>query len=595
MTTQDKDMSKPARPLLILLPVLILAVLLLAPPLRPLLKTQCRLLFDSRAFADRLRDMGVKTGPIPTEKKWEQSASAKLVAEHPQDYTLQVAGALLTGTSRLARFGSMPQQRFAAFQYEYGDSLTALSLRFPNRPGLYAHYLRYMTSLSIRLSREATATKFQTGPHRYPDLSSGCAESWAAYDNAAALGEKADPDNAYFPLMRAIGLFDAKRDTEGVAAVLRAGQKSRYEDYCLEEPEAEWTLYRRTYRVESALLRASYYSALVYPHVSQLRTVGRVAAVKAAQAEQEGRTQEGLALRHAMMQTAVRIREQGNPITALVGVAIFSANMHSSGGVLEAPLAQDATEAQRYTAPCEAYLAYLHGLGQPGEAAWVEREAATNKEVRDLIRNSYQHDGPYDPLVALPGLWIADMLLLASLLGILGMCGMGVLLGRPNLRGGEKLMPWAALGVLVCCMLVAFPMQWAESLTQMRMALSNLSASNASKSDPTDLGVRMSEVITNYPGVVHVGEVVLSLAAPVLVLMVAGVVGLCRKEPFSTALLRSLQRGALIFAAILAIGYALALFSTARVEAQANGVLDSTMKSEMASLRQQVGNARKPR
>jgi hypothetical protein len=592
MATQDMEKSKGGRPLLILLPVLILAGLFIAPTTRALLKTQCILLFDSTAFAARLRDMGVKTGPMPTVQKWEQSRPVELVAHYPDDYTLQLAGALLAGTNTTGGYGPSPQDQYANFQRRFGVRLTALALRFPNRPDPYAHLLRFMTMGTVRVSREGEAAKFQTVKTGSRDRQVGYAESWAAFDNAAAQGEKVDPDNAYFPLMRAVGLFDAKRDAEGIAAVLRAGQKKRFEDYSLEEPESTWALYRRTYGADSILLRESSYYAVLLPHFAAIRSMARLTLEKAAQAEHDGRPQEGLALRHAMMQSAVRMREQGGTLSALVGNAIFSMTMHVPGGVVDAPLARDATDDQKYTAARERYLAYLHRLGQTEEAAWVNREDAANKQVRDLIHASENDNTQNAALQALTGFWIVDMLLLANTLGILWMCSMAVLMGRPNMRSGEKALPWATLLVLVFCMIFAFQMQWAESLTQMRIVLDNLSASPDGSGAMPD-GMRMSEVITRFPGVIHVGEVLLSLAAPVLTLIVAGGTGLIRKLPFSTALLRALQRGALIFTTLLAISYALTLFATARLEQQANAALDARTQNGVAYLRHLAESGRK--
>ena len=150
-----------------------------------------------------------------------------------------------------------------------------------------------------------------------------------------------------------------------------------------------------------------------------------------------------------------------------------------------------------------------------------------------------------------------------------------------------------ALPVLVCCTLAVFQMQWAEALTQMRIVLDNLSFSS-DITPPVQEGVRMSEIITRYPGVVHVGEVLLSLTAPVLTLAMAGITGLMRKEPFPAALLRILQRGALVLLTLLTVTYAVALVATARVETQANADLNDRAHNAVAALRQQSETRRKP-
>ena len=66
MKTQETEKSPTRRPGLIVLPFLILAGLLLAPPTRSLLKMQGKLFFDSTPFAARIRDFGMTSGPMPT-------------------------------------------------------------------------------------------------------------------------------------------------------------------------------------------------------------------------------------------------------------------------------------------------------------------------------------------------------------------------------------------------------------------------------------------------------------------------------------------------------------------------------------------------
>jgi len=590
METRDKEKSKPGTPLLILLPVLILAGLFAAPPTRALLKTQCILLFDSTAFAARLRDLGVKSGPMPTVQKWEQSRPVEIVAHLPDDYTIQVAGALLAGTNATGNPGTTPEAQYAYFQRRFGARLTEVTQRFPNRPGAYAHYLRFMTMGTVRVSRDDEFAKFQI-LKTATSLGSvvtgrqvGCAESWAAYDDMATRGEKADPDNAYFPLMRAVGLFDAKRDAEAIAAVLRAGQKKRFEDYSLEEPEASWALYKRTYGVDSVLLRESNYAAVLLPHFSALRSMARLTTAKAAQMEKEGRAQEGLALRHAMMQSAIRMREQGGTLSAMVGTAIFSISLSAPGGVPNPLPAANATDEQKHAANRETYLAYLRRIGQAEEATWVNREDGIGQETTQLIHSSESNRTLETPIQPLPGFWMADMLLLANTLGILWLCSMAVLIGRSKMRSSEKALPWMALLVLVCCIIVALQMQWAESLTQTRIALDNLSTSFEGGGAIPE-GMQMSEFISRFPGVIHLGEVLLSLAAPLLVLIVAGVSGLIRKEPYFTALLRNLQRSALVLTALLAIAFALNLAATAHLESQANATLDARTHNGVAYVR----------
>lgn len=79
------------------------------------------------------------------------------------------------------------------------------------------------------------------------------AEHLAAYDRDAKEGERLDPDNAYFPLMRAVGLFAARRDKEAIEAIERASRKPRWEDYTNEEAEAHLHLLAKAFGRQPAI------------------------------------------------------------------------------------------------------------------------------------------------------------------------------------------------------------------------------------------------------------------------------------------------------------------------------------------------------
>lgn len=113
------------------------------------------------------------------------------------------------------------------------QNLRGLFDRFGDRPSLCAHILRYSTlsGVSIRRREETLGVGAPPPPQPPPPP-----EVLAEFDRVAAQGERLDPDNAFFPMMRAVGYFAGKRDREAVQALLRASRKSRYDDYTNEEP-----------------------------------------------------------------------------------------------------------------------------------------------------------------------------------------------------------------------------------------------------------------------------------------------------------------------------------------------------------------------
>ncbi|MCW3097851.1 MAG: hypothetical protein JWL77_3469 [Chthonomonadaceae bacterium] len=590
MATMDKEKSKGGRPILIVLPYLILVGLLAAPPTRTLLQTQLRMLHNIAPFLARIREMGVREGPSLPAPTWKESPTAASVACFPDDYSLQLGGVLLAGTYIDIGRPMSPQERFDSFQRRYGEHLAALATRFPDRPGPYAHMLRFMTGSAVRLSRDAEVEVFQTGqnPNGLSDRPTGYADSWEAFDQAAAQGEKLDPDNAYFPMMRAMGFFDAKRDAEGIAAVLRAGQKSRFDDYSQEEVEAEWKLYLRSYGPSSMLVRQSISASVLLPHFAPLRATGRLTAYLAEKEEQQGRTQEGLALRHAMMQCGVLMRDQSSIIGALVGTAIVPIQTNLPGGKRYAPAAIGVTDEQKHDVSRDRYLGYLHKIGAEDEARWFAAVDARDRQVRTIIETAgkaHLLDGPAAPL---PALWMLDMLLLTNMLAMLLLCTAAVVCTR--LPGGEKALPVVVVLLAVLCLLIALPMQWAEALTQIRLVLDNLSGSGWQRPASFDI----SGLVTRFPGVIHVGEVILSLLIPALTLPAFGVVSLIRREAFTVALSRGLQRGALVVATLLTVVYAGALIATAQAETRVGAALDGIMPNGVVTLQHRIEKDRKP-
>jgi hypothetical protein len=589
METQEREKTSAHRSGIIVLPFLILAGLFIAPPTRALLQEQLRLIHNISPFLARLREMRVREGPPIPAPTWKGSPTAATVARFPEDYAIQLGGALLEESYTDSVNPVSPQESFSRYQRSYGERLAALSARFPDRPGPYAHALRFMTSAAVRVSREAEVENFWTGktPYALVDRQVGYAESWAAFDHAAAQGERLDPDNAYFPMMRALWLFDAKRDSEGIAAVLRAGQKSRFEDYIMEEPDAEWALYQRAYGPTSVLIHQSIDAAALWPHFAALRSLARLTAYQARKLELAGRIQDGLALRHAMMQCGVRMREQGHTLGALVGNAIVP--IQTNLAVRKPPVtpSPDETVDQRADRIRDRYLAYLHQIGAEQEATWFAQVDASDRQVRSLLQTAVMES----PTRSLPGLWMLDMLLLINLSILLLLSTTAIVCAR--IPGGEKALPIVIIVLLVGCLVVVLPMQWAEALTQMRLVLDNLSMfadEIGAKSD----GFNISGFVRQYPFVVHVGEVLLSLIATALTLFTLGLVSLLRRETFAVALPRGLRQSALVVATLLTVAYAGALIVTAQTETQAGVVLDGMNHNAVAYLQQQQTSDRKP-
>lgn len=576
---------------LLLLSASIVAGLFAAPPTRALLQTQFHLRHNATLFLAALPETHGESAPASGRSSGKRTASAD--SDLSNAYQAGLADAMLTAVYKPESLSVSPQERYADFQKGYGERLTALQTRFPTRPGLPAHLLRYMAINTVRVAREGEVEKFQTGKTTVfrPDQTVGYAESWAAFDRTAAQGEKLDPDNAYFPMMRALGLFDAKRDAEGIAAVLRAGQKTRFDDYSLEELDAEWALYSREVGPTSMLLRERLYAEMPLPHLALLRALARLTVYKAEQVEQQGRAQEGLALRRAMMQCGLRMREQGSVLGALVGIAIVAIQTNRPGGQPVIPVAGSLTLEQRADRHRDLYLAYLHKIGAEEEARRFALLDAADRQVRTLVRTAAENHLIDNSIRPLPALWTLDMLLLNNIVAMLVLSS--AVVGCANLPRGERATPAVAIAVAALCLLAVLPMQWAEALTQMRVALGNLALLSWDSAE-TPGKFDMAALMVRFPWTIHFGEVFFSLLAPALALLSLGAASAMRREAFAAALVRGMRRGAPVVVTLLLVVYTGTLLATLRAEARFGEVFDGVTRQGAAYLQREADRGRKP-
>lgn len=302
--------------------------------------------------------------------RWDSRAAQAVAERHPQDYQIQYALAANASNAEALR------------------RLRALEARFPDTPSLYANVLRYATLGQIRLNRaddfrleEAPLPRtFRPATPRPEDL--------AAFDADAAAGERLDPDNAFFPLMRAIGLFAARRDADALAAVRRAGTKTTWREYYEDDVEGRRRLRDEAFDDRSMISHVSVFAALLFPHYAPLRGVARNATYQAVLAEQGGRPEDGLAIRRALTRCGGLMRAQSRiAIGSLVGVAITQTAMERPGG---APADHDMARGFSGIGPraadrLRAYQDYVRRLGHPEESRWIGAESEAGLRVQAII------------------------------------------------------------------------------------------------------------------------------------------------------------------------------------------------------------------
>lgn len=325
-------------------------------------------------------------------------------AQHPKDFNLQFAGALLKGSSE-----------------QYRTALRALVPQFPNEPALRAAILRFDTAGAVKtLHRDdenfgaPSRTTANTKPAPEKPLDPAVL---AAFDAEAEAGERLAPDNAYFPLMRAIGLYGAGRDAEAHAALHRAAQKPLYNDYVREEAEARWALSREAYGNPGTIAEVAQSAAILFPHYAYLRSTARIALAQAIRAEQAGDVEAGMQLRKDLRTVGGLMRRDATSIIGgLVGSAIANISAGRPGGQ-EVPGWKESKGDARNALALSAYKAYCEKIGHSDEARAFQQEREKGDQARKLnAKASARGIGIFemDRLAYLGALWLLGCVVLSA-------------------------------------------------------------------------------------------------------------------------------------------------------------------------------------
>lgn len=411
----------------------VLIALLIVPATQWLIRSQLVLSVPLRPSVVPFRQSGEQFTTAATAG--EAQALHAAAARHPNDYAIQLADVLMSspGVDRAASDAKVTRLR-------------TLTARFPNSPSLRASILRFASLHQIHIQEPDVATMQAS---RVPPEDRDTPEQLAAFDQEAAEGERLDPENAYFPLMRAAGLLAAQRSTEALEAVHRAAEKPRWDDYAYEEPVGEWRLQEEAFGNRSGILRVGTVAAVLMPHYAKVRVVARVSLHAAIEAEKRGQIEEGLSLRHALMECgSLMITQSHNYIGSLVGGAIVSIGMEQPEGRKPPKFDQSLTWEQRQEIPARIYEGYLRRVGHADEIPLVRAQVTARKQVL-AVRFALDEQSCFGrPLKQLISLWAVDLFALSNIFWILVFGGLAALLAQNRrLRAGQPLPRYAQWGV----------------------------------------------------------------------------------------------------------------------------------------------------
>jgi hypothetical protein len=378
-------------------------------------------------------------------RDYAQLRLRETAARHPDDPLIQLAAAVnlrpaegeLTSDIKVAR-------------------LQELTQRFSDRPTIYAAYLRFAVLKQVKIDRDEIRLLADDPTHREPAPIGlhNTPPQLAAFDRNAGIGERLAPDNAYFPFMRAVGLFAAHRDAEAIAALQRAADKPVWTEYYNDELEGDWKLQQETFGTISVLPRMDAAFAILFPHYIQLRTASRMAIAKAVQAEQAGHIDAGLSIRNAVRRCGGLMRVQAPSLIGnLIGIAITRSSLLRPGGAALLKSASDSGQDRLREQQRRDYDAFLERNGHTEQIAAVNAEIAAGDQVHELIKFGTRDLSPTDAAPQLIIWWVAGLVALSGALWMLLLWGGAALLARCRpIRTGQGLPSvthsGAALGLL---------------------------------------------------------------------------------------------------------------------------------------------------
>jgi hypothetical protein len=139
--------------------------------------------------------------------------------------------------------------------------------RFPDDVEAHAHLARRLAQ-SVSLSKTPSRNKRQAETHRQAVL-----EASEALAKTAEEGERLDPGNLYFPLMRAIALSGQNRPDEARREILDSAHLSWFQDYSQSESALLQEVIERHYGYRGEVLRISLLASTILPHMASIRNL----------------------------------------------------------------------------------------------------------------------------------------------------------------------------------------------------------------------------------------------------------------------------------------------------------------------------------
>jgi hypothetical protein len=408
-----------------------LVLLLIVPATRWLVIQQAQRLYSPFPWvADQL---GVCRSPSEQIALQTEFHARMEAATDPSDVRAQIALSTLRVTSRQGRDG--------------GHTLVQ---KFPDQLSARAAMLRGMCRGAGPLSGRTEPALLRGSDPTLTDRKPPSWESLDALIREAEAGERLDPHNAFFPLVKAAGLFGQRRDDEALEALARAARSSYYEDYMVDELVGWATLIRSGYGDRSALTSLFASSQVWLPQLPAFRHLAEIAVYKAVGYERAGDHKAGWQVRKAVMACGELMRTQGKMVNVnTCGMRMVElATFRPAGADLNPPKDHE----NPVTLARGARAAFLANLGRVAGKAEAERAAHLldrTEWTRQWLSKATDEQLPGPSAVPLILWWLVGMALLAN---ATFMAGLALIAARslrlPSVRAGRPLDRAVATGIL---------------------------------------------------------------------------------------------------------------------------------------------------
>ena len=249
----------------------------------------------------------------------------------------------------------------------------------------------------------------------------------AEVDALAARGQREDPENMFFPFMRAWVLLREDRSDEARESILQAAAAPRWNDYSFEGVrDASWAI-RAAFGDTPSVVSWDACGASFSDYVYAVGDVPALAARVASRWEQRGQTEKGLSLRIALIRCGKTLSKSQPIDVADRGESAMWDAIPALPGSGPA-----SWEASPLSGPrAEAFAAFLRQHGDVADAEWVRRQ---------LVGTLTSPAGPLDFSGFLEDracarcllMWLIDVGLFSNGLALLVLCRAAGGPGRPR-------------------------------------------------------------------------------------------------------------------------------------------------------------------